>query len=270
MNIAVLTKTIDGPDGVSKLYEVAMPPINEIAPIITDKMSIWPPEELKLRAALAGITNNATINKTPTIPIESAVKNAMIIINSNSTRLTLTPSITAKSSFTAMRSSCFQRKYNQIMSAIVLENINMASPSEISNISPNKKENRSIWLLWGMKTNKNSPRDKKLYEQMVIKASFDFSCRKKNKMQANNTLTEIIIMFIRVGHNNPITTPSRDAWEIASAKYDIRFHKTTQPNGHMAHTRQRPTSKAFNMKLSMLFFVFMRVISDGVISHNKE
>ena len=72
-NNKIAATTIEGPDGVSYISDEYKPAITDTTPITVAPTAIISGVVANLLAVAAGITNNATMRRTPTILIATAI-----------------------------------------------------------------------------------------------------------------------------------------------------------------------------------------------------
>ena len=104
MNSNSATTTIDGPDGVSNCAEASNPPATARTPAAAPT-AMFSGREAKRRTVAAGITSSATISRTPTILMATAMTAAIRSPNSRRARSGRSPATVARSTLTVAASN---------------------------------------------------------------------------------------------------------------------------------------------------------------------
>jgi len=143
--IRVITKTtravttIEGPEGVSNVADEYRPPTTEATPTMVAATAILSGLVEKRLTVAAGTTSNATISKTPTILIATAITAATRKPKIKCVRSGRNPATAARSTFTVAASNGRQSHHNTPRATAPPAHTTIRSNLETPRMSPNSR-----------------------------------------------------------------------------------------------------------------------------------
>ena len=132
------TLTIEGPVGVSKIYEAFRPSTADETPIKQAKIAIFSGVDPSERADAAGMISIEIISNTPTTFMPTATTTASAIVRTKLSLFGFRPLAAAKSSLSVHNKSADHRQINKTNTSPKPIHINKMSVFDTARMSPKR------------------------------------------------------------------------------------------------------------------------------------